>query len=271
MVACLFYVLFVLFVAGHGAGLNCIGSCGNRGPDIRFPFRIKGEQPNHCGYPGFDLSCSDDNSTVLELPTGVSLLMEEIDYRHRLVYARDPLGCFPRKRLNFSLGPSYFQIKNEWLGDWTLFNCSSNEKRSSYRYKIPCLSAFNHDVYAVGSSDTISDSGLLSCTKMHNIYGISYGMLVEEKYRLTISWFNPTCGSSEAECYGFLKHSKGMLFFLSFIFFYVSCSLQINNWHLNNYSILYRHEAKAADHWCDFRITPFCYGDYCPLPRLQQR
>ncbi|KAG5226492.1 glycerophosphodiester phosphodiesterase protein kinase domain-containing GDPDL [Salix suchowensis] len=165
----LFYILFIVFVAGHGAGLNCTGSCGNRGPDIRFPFRIKDVQPDHCGYPGFDLSCSDDNSTVLELPAGVSLHIEEIDYRHRLVYARDPLGCFPRKRLNFSLGPSYFQIKNEWLYDWTLFNCSSNEKRSSYGYKIPCLSAFNHDVYAVRSSHTISDSGLLSCTKMHNI------------------------------------------------------------------------------------------------------
>ncbi|KAJ6420601.1 hypothetical protein OIU84_028029 [Salix udensis] len=210
MVACLFYVLFVVFVAGHGAGLNCTRSCGNRGPDIQFPFRIKGEQRDHCG---FDLSCSDDNSTVLELPTGVSLLIEEIDYRHRLVYARDPLGCFPRKRLNFSLGASHFQIN--WQYDWTLFNCSSNEKRSSYRgFKIPCLSAFNHDVYAVYSSDTISESDLLSCTKMHNIYGFTYPMLVEENYRLTISWFNPTCGSSEAECYNsILKHSKGMLFF----------------------------------------------------------
>ncbi|KAJ6289822.1 hypothetical protein OIU78_025692 [Salix suchowensis] len=271
MVACLFYVLFVLFVAGHGAGLNCTRSCGNRGPDIRFPFRIKDDQPAHCG---FDLSCSDDSSTVLELPAGVSLLIEKIDYRLRLVHARDPLRCFPRQRLNFRLGASHFQIMNDRLNkpyDWTLFNCSSNEKRSSYGYKIPCLSAFNHDVYAVDSSYTISHSDLLSCTKMYNIYGIPNGMLIKENYRLTISWFNTTCGSSEAECDAVLKHSKGMLFFLSFIFFHVSCSLQINNWHLNKYSILYRCEAKAADYWCDFRITPFCYGDYCPLPRLQQR
>ncbi|KAG5226461.1 glycerophosphodiester phosphodiesterase protein kinase domain-containing GDPDL [Salix suchowensis] len=149
-----------------------------------------------------------NNSTVLELPTGVSLLIEEIDYRLRLVYARDPLGCFPRKGLNFSLGASHFQIKNDWLSDdWTFFNCSSNEKRSPSGYKIPCPSAFNHDVYAVRSSYTISDSGLLSCTKMHKIIGITYGMLDEENYRLTISWFNPTCGSSEAECYGVQKHS----------------------------------------------------------------
>ena len=148
MVACLFY-FFIVFLAGHGASLNCTGSCGNRGPDIRFPFRIKEKEPDHCGYPGFDLSCSEDNSTALNLPTGLSLLIERIDYRHRLIYARDPQGCFPRQRLKFSLGPSHFQIMNDWLNDWTLFNCSlSSEKRSLYMYIIPCLSTFKHEVYA---------------------------------------------------------------------------------------------------------------------------
>jgi hypothetical protein len=216
MVTCLFY-FFIVFLAGHGASLNCTGSCGNRGPDIRFPFRIKDKQPDLCGYPGFDLSCSDDNSTVLKLPTGLSFLIERIDYRHQLIYARDPQGCFPGQRLNFSLGASHFQIKNDWLYDWTLFNCSlSSEKRSGFMYKIPCLSTFNHEVYAFDSSTTISDSDLLSCTKMYNIYGISYSMIPEENDVLTMSWSNPTCESSETECY--LQHTKGMLFYLPFFF-----------------------------------------------------
>ncbi|KAJ6370423.1 hypothetical protein OIU76_028658 [Salix suchowensis] len=176
MVACLFYVLFVVFVAGHGAGLNCTGSCGNDGPDIRFPFRIKDEQPDHCGYPGFDLSCSDDNSTVLELPTGGLLTFK-----------------LRRKTMNGCM-----------IGPCSIVLLMRNGLRTGIN------GAFNHDVYAVESYDTISDSDLLSCTKMYNIYGFTYGMLLEENYRLTISWFNPTCGSSEAECYGFLKHSKGV-------------------------------------------------------------
>lgn len=224
MVMCLFY-FFIVFLAGHGASLNCTASCGNRGPDIRFPFRIKDKQPDHCGYPGFDLSCSEDNSTVLKLPTGLSLHIERIDYRYRLIYARDPQGCFLRQRLNFSLGASHFQITKDWLYDWTLFNCSSNEKRSGRTPKIPCLSTFNHEVYVVDSSTTISDSDLLSCTKMYNIYGISYRMLLAENY-VTMSWSNPPCGSSETECYSNLPHTKGMLFYLSSFF-------QINNWHLN--------------------------------------
>jgi len=215
MVICLFY-FFIVFLAGHGASSNCTGSCGNRGPDIRFPFRIKEKQPDHCGYPGFDLSCSEDNSTVLKLPTGLSLHIEGIDYRHRLIYARDPQGCFLGQRLNFSLGASHFQIKKDWLYDLTLFNCSSNEKRSLYANKISCLSTFNHEVHFVRSSMPISDSDLLSCTKMYNIYGIPYSMMHEENYVLNMSWSNPTCGSSETECY--LQHTKGMPFYLSSFF-----------------------------------------------------
>jgi len=213
MVTCLFF-FFIVFLAGHGASLNCTGSCGNRGPDIRFPFRIKDKQPDHCG---FDLSCSKDNNTVLKLPTGLSLHIERIDYRHRLIYARDPQGCFLRQRLNFSLGASHFQIKKDRPDDWTLFNCSlSSERWSRFAHKILCLSTFKHEVYAVESSTTISDSDLLSCTKMYNIYGIPHSMLHAENYVLTMSWSNLTCGSSETECY--LQHTKGMPFYLSSFF-----------------------------------------------------
>ncbi|KAJ6959239.1 rust resistance kinase Lr10-like [Populus alba x Populus x berolinensis] len=211
MVTCLFY-FFIVFLAGHGASLNCTGSCGNRGPNIRFPFRIMEKQPGHCG---FDLSCSEDNNTLLKLPTGLSLHVERIDYRHRLIYARDPQGCFLRQRLNFSLGDSHFQIQKDRPYDWTLFNCSlSSERWSVLTHKIPCLSTFNHEVYAVESSTTISDSDLLSCTKMYNIYGIPHSMLHAENYVLTMSWSNLTCESSETECY--LQHTKGVIlgFFL---------------------------------------------------------
>ena len=224
MVTCLFFFFF-FFLAGHGASLNSTESCGNRGPDIGFPFRNMDKQPDHCGCPGFDLSCSEDNSTVLNLPTGLSLHIEGIDYGHQLIHARYPQGCFPRQRLNFSLGASPFEIMNHWLYyGWTLFNCSlSSEKRFPANMdKIPCLSTFNHEVYAVYPSIVISDSDLLSCTKMYNIYGIPDSMMQEENCVLTMSWSNwsnpITCRSSETECYSNLPHTKGMLFYLSSFF-----------------------------------------------------
>ncbi|CAK7334067.1 unnamed protein product [Dovyalis caffra] len=151
MVTCLFYFLFILFLAGHGASLDCIRSCGKHGPKIRFPFRIKDKQADHCGYPGFDLSCSEGKDTMLELPTGVKLRIERIDYRHQVIHARDS-QCFFLRRLNFSLSASHFQIKDDWMCNQTLFNCSSNGERSPNIVKIPCLSTFHHEVYAAESS-----------------------------------------------------------------------------------------------------------------------
>ena len=42
--------------------------CADGEPTIGFPVRLMGQQPEHCGYPGFELSCTEDNQTMLELP-----------------------------------------------------------------------------------------------------------------------------------------------------------------------------------------------------------
>ncbi|BBG97118.1 Protein kinase superfamily protein [Prunus dulcis] len=55
--------------------------CKPDGPAIRFPFRLKGKQPIHCGYHGFDLSCTNDNQTLLQMPSSSSnLFVEKIKY-----------------------------------------------------------------------------------------------------------------------------------------------------------------------------------------------
>ncbi|RVW87547.1 Rust resistance kinase Lr10 [Vitis vinifera] len=53
----------------RGGRDECMASnrCGDQGPLIQFPFRLK-DQPCHCGYPGFELSCTENNQTMLELP-----------------------------------------------------------------------------------------------------------------------------------------------------------------------------------------------------------
>ncbi|CAN6562009.1 unnamed protein product [Malus baccata var. baccata] len=80
-----FFIL--LFTAGLminlGACQNeCTESrCGDDGPPIRFPFRLREKQPSHCGYPGFDLSCDRSNNTVLELPVSVKFFVTTINYK----------------------------------------------------------------------------------------------------------------------------------------------------------------------------------------------
>jgi hypothetical protein len=85
--------------------------CGGHGPAIRFPFRLN-SQPDHCGYPGFNLSCTDTNHTVLELPISVKLFVKKIDYKSQVIQLYDPDNCFPRQLRGLNLSSSPFQFKD---------------------------------------------------------------------------------------------------------------------------------------------------------------
>ncbi|GLU24401.1 hypothetical protein SLE2022_403380 [Rubroshorea leprosula] len=75
---------------------------------IRFPFWLKGQQPEHCGYHGFELSC-EDKQTVLELPWNVKLFVTRIDYKAKRIQLYDPQGCLPLQLPNLNLSASPFQ------------------------------------------------------------------------------------------------------------------------------------------------------------------
>ncbi|RXI05145.1 hypothetical protein DVH24_006402 [Malus domestica] len=96
---------FILFTAGLminlGACQNeCTESrCGDYGPPIRFPFRLREKQPSHCGYPGFDLSCDRSNNTVLELPVSVKFFITSINYKSQLSVETFILAKRLRRRL----------------------------------------------------------------------------------------------------------------------------------------------------------------------------
>ncbi|KAJ4826073.1 hypothetical protein Tsubulata_041705 [Turnera subulata] len=201
-------------MTSHGAaGLNCTElRCGKEGPPVRFPFRIKGRQPSHCGYPGFDLSCTEKGETVLQLPASV-------------IYTRDPQGCFPKQLPNFNISASPFQV-DQWKPDnYTLVNCSSADTTRSLGWDVPCLSSLDHHVYAVVSYKSLADINLLSCTKMHNI--LVWGDVLNENKYINLAWFYPACGfcesqggqcgfrdnssKAETECSGETKPSKGIV------------------------------------------------------------
>lgn len=209
---CLFYFMFI---AELGVSLNCTGSCGNHGLDIRFPFWIKDSQPEQCGYPGFDLSCNEGD-IVLELPAAVKLYIDKIDYENQVIYASDPQGCLRSHHSNFYSSGFHIQFKMSKV-NFTIFNCSLNNARSR-NWMVPCLSTHLYDVLAVDSEQSIDDSELLlSCTKM-------YDLPVQRDIRL--SWSNPNCvnceetgkhcrlrvnssSELETECYGSPRPKKG--------------------------------------------------------------
>ncbi|KAJ6991369.1 rust resistance kinase Lr10-like isoform X1 [Populus alba x Populus x berolinensis] len=209
---CLFYFMFI---AELGVSLNCTGSCGNHGLEIRFPFWIKDRQPEQCGYSGFDLSCNEMGDIVLELPAAVKLYIDKIDYKNQVIYASDPQGCLRSHHSDFNSSVFHIQFKMS-KDNFTIFNCSLNNATS--RPKIPCLSTPHYDVLAVDSEQSIDDNELLSCTKM-------YDLPVQRDIRL--SWSNPKCGyceetgkqcrlrinsssELETECYGLPRLKKGV-------------------------------------------------------------
>lgn len=209
---CLFHFMFI---AELGVSLNCTGSCGNPGIDIRFPFKIKDRQPEQCGYHGFDLSCNEMGDIVLELPGAVKLNIDKIDYKNQAIYASDPEGCLLSQHSNFNSSVFHKQFKMSKV-NFTIFNCSLNNAIS--RPRIACLSTHQYDVLAVDSEQSIDDNELLlSCTKM-------YDLPVQRDIRL--SWSNPKCGyceetgkqcrlrvnsssELETECYGLPRPKKG--------------------------------------------------------------
>lgn len=79
-------------------------SCGgDLGIVIQFPFWLKDSQPDFCGYPGFELSCSSNNTVVLELqlpvksrtislmfPVSIKVSVLDINYKSQLMKISAP-------------------------------------------------------------------------------------------------------------------------------------------------------------------------------------
>ncbi|KAL7229970.1 hypothetical protein ACSBR2_008507 [Camellia fascicularis] len=153
----------------EGKNYNHTGNAISNGPNIRYPFRLKDnqqqQQPDHCGYPGFDLSCDHENHTMLELPFSVKVAVKEINYISQLIHTYDPHDCFPQllQNLNLSTTTSPFQLAMNENSNYSFFSCSST-KPISYNL-ITCLSSDpNH-----------------------------------KPYELILKWSKPTCGICELQ------------------------------------------------------------------------
>ncbi|KAI8565018.1 hypothetical protein RHMOL_Rhmol03G0228100 [Rhododendron molle] len=122
------------------------------GPTIRFPLRLKDSQPPHCGYPGFDLSCSPRTSaTLLNLPYSVQVLVTNIDYKSQSVRIKDPNKCLPQQLQNLNLSTTPFQYADS-VYSFSLFGCPSTRPVESFEgpwwsTRAACLSGDGHEVY----------------------------------------------------------------------------------------------------------------------------
>ncbi|XP_012066194.2 rust resistance kinase Lr10 isoform X2 [Jatropha curcas] len=199
------YISFFIIIIFVDLGLcfnghpNCKESkCNRHGPAVRFPFRIKNRQPDHCGYPefGFDLSCTENKETMIQLPDSVELLVKDIDYVSQVIYTTDPQNCLPKQLSNFNLSGSSFRFLNEDSNSFVLFKCP---KGSSEFLQMPCASANEYQINVFSSGISIDNVGLLYCTKMYDVLPFPSEMIDGGGNILHLTWYNPSCGFCAAQ------------------------------------------------------------------------
>ncbi|XP_031125294.1 RING-H2 finger protein ATL22-like [Ipomoea triloba] len=120
---CSVFILIVALSSSSSDDLCTPFSCNEfLGPEIKFPFRVTGKQPERCGYPGFNLSCNDFGETVITLPeTPGSFVVNDIDYASQIIRISDPDNCLSQRILNLSLAGSPFRDPDDMR--YTILSC----------------------------------------------------------------------------------------------------------------------------------------------------
>ncbi|CAL5364524.1 unnamed protein product [Camellia sinensis] len=195
----IFLILLLVLKLSVGQDDCTPTTCSNHGPTIRFPFRLNNCQPQHCGYPGFELSCSQTNDTSIHIT--------------------DPYGYFPRQLRNLNLSSSPFQF-SDFVYNFSLFSCPAKGQQF---HDNTCLGGESgSEVIAVYSNLFIDFEPLLSCRNMYNISFVPFEIF-DRTPDLQLKWPKQIYGNCEAqgkycrlnisnntghenfECFGFLK------------------------------------------------------------------
>lgn len=197
-------VLFHLFIFPViYASNDCQFSvCGNNRIRIRFPFQLEGKQNPYCGYPGFKLSCANDNKTVLELPYSGKFYVRNINYLTQQIQVYDPDGCLPKRvlSLNFSGSPFIAIFRR----NYTFLSCR-NQKAASQFIPIECLSNSTNFVSAIPSVN-LADSAPESCYVIKRLsVPLARSRVFEENLTddlsedLRLTWDKPDCRDCELQ------------------------------------------------------------------------
>ncbi|KAG6396617.1 hypothetical protein SASPL_142772 [Salvia splendens] len=130
------YTLWFIFISRSSSAIDyryeACGprSCGN-GPNISFPFYIKGLQKPYCGFPGFMLNCTSNGFPSLHI-SETKFIVKEIFYETRSLRVVDSAalnsdsnGCVPTIR-NVSIPTAQFDYGENVTKLRFFSNCSDS-------------------------------------------------------------------------------------------------------------------------------------------------
>ncbi|KAL0326973.1 UNVERIFIED_CONTAM: LEAF RUST 10 DISEASE-RESISTANCE LOCUS RECEPTOR-LIKE PROTEIN KINASE-like 1.2 [Sesamum angustifolium] len=148
LLICLHLCIFVVIFSSRTSGAYypyeaCVPRNCGLGPNIHFPFYIPGLQESFCGYPGFELNCSQQGFPVLQLP-GSEYVVQDISYQTRslrvynaAVLSSNGTGCLPGIR-NTTLPTARFGFYGNVTQLHLFSNCTNSTSEDLWRHRVGC-------------------------------------------------------------------------------------------------------------------------------------
>ncbi|XP_010058315.2 putative RING-H2 finger protein ATL21A [Eucalyptus grandis] len=197
----IFFFAFFLGLSLHAIADNLndlcsMGSCRPSGPEIRFPFWIRGVQPERCGYPGFDLSCNDLSQAILQLPDSQDFVVSKISYEKQYVVLKDPSNCLAKRLQNPKFSSSIFIAQG--YGSFMFADCPNIFLPEFGLRPMSCLSDEQHKV-PLGYGDNPNRSYLerFGCRTWTVKVPVALQYPKDITESVTLEWNQPDCRSCE--------------------------------------------------------------------------
>ncbi|XP_057437692.1 rust resistance kinase Lr10-like [Lotus japonicus] len=167
---------------------RCTEKCG--GVRIQFPFYLQNTTTGNNHPRGFDLHCTENQETVLNLPSlQVKLFIKSINYKSQQIEIYDPQNC---------LSSQLFSIGNASISPFKFQPLGGPLNASFFR----CGDSRSCPILARGTEADFVDPELVSCTKLRDVLSVDWlwdDVWNEEENSLVMEWSEPECGYCEEQ------------------------------------------------------------------------
>ncbi|KAI3469976.1 hypothetical protein Pfo_026639 [Paulownia fortunei] len=204
--------LFLIFSVVHSKRDCLISYCGNKSSPIHYPFQLGGQQQKGCHYPPFDLKCSNQGVSLLNLPSSGHFYVRGINYSAQTIQLYHPNDCLPGRLMNSINFSSYHLMAVGGYQNCTFFS-SRREAIGSNLTTIGCLS---NSTLATSCMLRAQEMRLLGCNIIATVL-IPVSSTLQDGYDgfdgdLLLTWNVPTCDV----CVKRNRRSGKKIFFLVF-------------------------------------------------------
>ncbi|KAK4483530.1 hypothetical protein RD792_010727 [Penstemon davidsonii] len=198
----IFFFTFLLFQTIQARNECPSRFCGKNQFAIRFPFLLQGHQPQNCGYPGFNLSCTSQKpEVVINIPDSGDFLVGDINYMIQEIQLFDPNGCLPKRLMSLNLSSSPFTFT--YSQNFTFLSCPIDLVMKSRLTTIDCLGNSTASVVATSSMDHVKAMNMCS-TIVSMPIPVSWPhrnewLAFDFKEDLRLTWDVPNCVDCESK------------------------------------------------------------------------